>query len=378
MKQTFFTLVLVISSMLGMAQSPSTPMYRSKPLAVNTNDLFAPPPKAPQISWERSLVQVQSPDFVLKACVQNKAKQLRLEVNGESVPSPANTRSFVPEGTFCAGGITFSQPIKLRQGKNNVVLIASNAAGETRSEPLTIMYEKAEKRLALVIGNGDYPNGNQLANPANDAGKIADKLRNLGFEVMEHKNTSQSELRTAVSQFGNKLQNQKYDVALFYYAGHGLGVGDKNYLLPVDIKPQSEGDVKINAVSANDVLDQMSDDLNSERTNVVILDACRDNPLTRSWKSSTRGGGRKGLVEMAAPQGSLICYATQPGSQALDGAGNDSPYTEELLKALDKPNLSLISMFMEVRAGVWKRTKQLTVESNMLSRDVILNKAVTK
>ena len=350
---------------------------RSAPQKINTADLFQKPAVLPLIQWADNLsTSTDKSEFTVKACVQNKPEQLRLEVNGVNISVPALTRGFVPEGTFCADGVSFSQKVQLQLGQNQIVLVASNKAGEVRSKSLTVNYIKAEKRIALVIGNSNYPNGNKLANPVNDAGKIAAKLRTLGFEVIEQENTTQNDLRTVVSKFGNSLQNQKYDVAMFYYAGHGIGIGDNNYLLPVDINPQSESDVKILAVSANDILDQMNSDDNPNRANIVILDACRDNPLTRSWKSSTRGGGNKGLIEMAAPSGSLICYSTQPKATAMDGTGVDSPYAEELLKALDQPNLPLLSVFMAVRAGVQQRTNsmQRPMETNLLLRDVILNR----
>ncbi|TAE27779.1 MAG: peptidase C14 caspase catalytic subunit p20 [Cytophagales bacterium] len=376
MKRITYTLVFTTLWGLSMAQTESDPVYRSKTVVVNTDDFFAPAMVAPQITWEKTQVQLEKDEYMLKACILNKPDQFRLELNGTVVPMP-DTRSFAPVGTYCAEGVVFSHKIRLQQGRNTAVLIAGNKAGEVRSEPMTLVYEAAEKRIALVIGNSEYPNGNRLPNPVNDAAKIAQKLRAVGFEVLEKKNTTQSDLRKIVAQFGSTLQNQKYDVALLFYAGHGMSVGGKNYLIPIDITPESETEVKLLAVSANDILEQMNNETNHERTNVMILDACRDNPLTRSWTRSTAG---KGLADMSAQAGSLIAFSTKPGDTALDGNTSNSPYTEELIKALDQPGMQLEDVFKSVRVKVMQRTgsRQIPTETSLLTRTIILNKTGQK
>ncbi len=346
--------------------------------ANGTQDEFNPllPLPRPAITWTTQPPErTDKEDLALLACVLHQAQRVQAEVNGVAVP--AGTRAIKTVGAACADGLSFSQSVRLREGDNQIVLVARNETGETRSAPLTIRYEKARKRIALVIGNGGYADPNRLTNPTNDAKAMATKLRDLGFEVIERQDTKQIDLRMVVAQFGNSLQNQPVDVALFYYAGHGIQVGGKNYLIPVDIIPQSESDVRVLAISADEVLDQMDTDQNQERTNIVILDACRDNPLTRSW---TRSTGGKGLAGMSAPAGSVIAFSTKPGQTAQDGQAGNSPYTTALLKVLDEPGLQLEDIFKLVRVRVMQSTnsQQIPMENSLITRDVILNRVKEK
>ncbi|MCF6241720.1 MAG: caspase family protein [Bacteroidales bacterium] len=218
-----------------------------------------------------------------------------------------------------------------------------------------------EKRLALVIGNAAYEFGGQLANPENDAQAIAQALRQTGFKVMEYTNLSQKDIKKAIDEFGEKLQS--YDVGLFFYAGHGVQVKGSNYLVPVDANINSESDVEYDCVNAERVLARMEDAGSS--VNIVILDACRNNPFERSWTRSTQG---KGLAFMNAPSGSLIAYATSPGTTASDGSGSNGLYTSALLKHLATPGITILEMFQRVRATVMEESedRQVPWESTSL------------
>lgn len=195
-------------------------------------------------------------------------------------------------------------------------------------------------RIALVIGNSAYPSA-ALANPANDAKDMTIALRKLGFEVIEKVNVSQKELNRAIAQFGEQLRGDT--IALFFYAGHGMQVKGKNYLIPVDAQITSESAVRAETVDVDTVMDQLS----VSPLNIVILDACRNNPFERRFRNV--GGG---LAQMDAPKGSLIAYATAPGKVASDGTGRNGLYTQELLKHIQTPGLPLEAVFKRVRNGV--------------------------
>jgi hypothetical protein len=341
-----------------------------------SRDIFNPLNRGgkPEIRWLRNPAQSDKQEIRLNACVLNEAENIRVEVNG--TVNPVATRSFktmAAQEEGCVGGTLVFPQIVLNDGKNTIRLLASNGKGTGYSETWSIDYEKTKKRIALVVGNSGYQSGSKLQNPENDARAITQKLTGLGFDVIERIDASQGELRAAVAQFGSRVQSQDLEVALFYYAGHGMQIAGKNYLLPVDISPQTETELKVLAISADDILDQMAvADENSQRTNIMILDACRDNPLSRSW---TRSSGNKGLAGMSAPPGTLITFSTKPGFTALDGEGKNSPYTSELLKALDVPSLRLEDIFRTVRIRVMELTnrQQIPMENSLLTREVILH-----
>jgi uncharacterized caspase-like protein len=205
-----------------------------------------------------------------------------------------------------------------------------------------------EKRLALVIGNGNYI-GSTLPNPENDARAMGEVLHQAGFEVMEFENLKQSQMKKAIDEFGMKLKN--YDVGLFFYAGHGIQTRGLNYLIPVDAELQSEAHVEYDCVQADRVIALMEE--SGAKVKIIILDACRNNPFERSWTRSQSG---KGLATMNAPSGTLIAYSTSPGSTALDGSGENSPYTSAILESIVIPNISIIQMFQNVGRILSDRT----------------------
>ncbi len=204
----------------------------------------------------------------------------------------------------------------------------------------------AEKRVALVIGNGAYVNS-PLRNPVNDAEDIASMLQRLGFEVIRKTNANRKTLRRSLREFREQLHQDT--VGLFYFAGHGMQVEGRNYLIPVGADVASEDEIPDEAIDAASVLRKMKSANNV--MNIVILDACRNNPFARSFRSGSRG-----LTRMDAPTGSIIAYATAPDSVAADGAGRNGVYTKHLLNSLATPGLSIEYMFKKVRNGVIDET----------------------
>lgn len=217
----------------------------------------------------------------------------------------------------------------------------------------------SERRIALVIGNGTYTKAPPLKNPPNDARDMAATLKELGFEVASGINVSQREMKSLIRDFGQKLKTG--GSGLFYYAGHGVQSKGRNYLIPVEADIQSEVEVEDAGVDVNLVLGYMDDAQNG--LNIVILDACRNNPFARSFRSASNG-----LAQVDAPTGTLIAYATAPGRVASDGTGQNGLYTSELLKQMRVSGLSVTEMFMRVRAEVMKQTsnKQVPWEASSL------------
>jgi hypothetical protein len=209
----------------------------------------------------------------------------------------------------------------------------------------------AEKRVALVIGNSAYQSVPKLPNPDADAKLMSDTLLSLGFFVVggsAQVDLDKTRFDAALQEFKTQLVGA--DVALFYYAGHGVETHGLNYLVPVDAHPQDEADVFSEMVSTSDILDQL--EKSGTRINLVLLDACRDNPFRDHGIRSNTGG----LAQMPAPIGTLISFATQPRSVSLDGDGGHSPYTRALVEAMQKPGYGLFKTFNDVGLAVEKAT----------------------
>jgi hypothetical protein len=209
----------------------------------------------------------------------------------------------------------------------------------------------ADKRVALVIGNSAYRNVSRLDNPVNDAKLMAETLRGLGFTLIGNGaqvDLDKASFDSALETFGNQVQGA--DVGLFYYAGHGVQVGGRNFLVPVTANPTKLADVYLQMVDTAVVLSQMEG--SGTRLNLVILDACRNNPFGgRGLRATTSG-----LAQMQAPEGTLISYATQPGNVAQDGTGGDSPYTKALAQTIKRPGLGIFEAFNEVGLAVKRDT----------------------
>lgn len=216
---------------------------------------------------------------------------------------------------------------------------------------------EAAKRVALVLGNSAYAHAPPLPNPVNDANEIAAKLQAMDFTVSLAVDATKAETDVILREFANALEGA--DVAIFFYAGHGLQVAGQNYLVPIDAKLAKERDLEFEAVRLDFVLKQM--ELGREdKTNVVFLDACRDNPLSRSLARTmgTRSASiGKGLAQVDAGVGTFIAYSTQPGNVALDGSGKNSPFTAALVQRMTEPGKNLTSVMIDVRKDVIAATQ---------------------
>ena len=236
---------------------------------------------------------------------------------------------------------------------------------------------KADRRVAFVVGNGAYKNVAQLPNPPVDAKAMAAVLRNVGFEVVEGTNLTRDKMTEKLLDFGKKAQGA--DVAVFFYAGHGIAISGTNYLLPIDADIKSEMDVKLGAAINIDLtLDQTMSDA---KVKLVFLDACRDNPFAAKIKSNsaTRSVSvQSGLAEMKSGEGTLIAFATGPGQTALDGQeGTNSPFTRALIAHITTPGVEIQQAMTEVRAQVNEETNkgQLPWGHTNLIGSVYLNPA---
>jgi len=230
-----------------------------------------------------------------------------------------------------------------------LAIFASAANAATTTGP--------QRRVALVIGNSNYQYAPHLPNPGNDAAAVAAQLQQLGFEVTKGIDLDRTETELIIKQFAKTLPGA--DVALLFYAGHGIQVGTKNYLVPVDAQLADETDLSFEATDLNLVLDVMS---REPRVNLVFLDACRDNPfaqtLARSMGSTRSTSIGRGLAIVQATAGSFIAYATDPDQVALDGSGDHSPFTAALLAHMTAPGLSISDMMIAVRNDVLTATQQ--------------------
>ena len=219
----------------------------------------------------------------------------------------------------------------------------------------------ATQRVALVIGNGSYKDA-PLANPVNDSRAVQAALKDSGFTVIYRENIDQRGMLAALREFGDQLRGGS--AGLFYYAGHGMQIKGRNYLIPVGSNVEREDEVAYGAVDAQAVLDKMEAAGNA--TNIMILDACRNNPFIRASRS-----GAVGLAQMDAPIGTLVAFATSPGNVASDGAGQNGLYTQHLLTAMRQPGVKLEDVFKQVRANVRRdsQNKQVPWESTSLEGD---------
>lgn len=204
-------------------------------------------------------------------------------------------------------------------------------------------------KVALVIGNTAYKHSAPLKNPRSDAMSMAETLEELGFEVITLLDANYAEMRKTIQAFSNKIDET--DVALFYFAGHGLQVESKNYLIPVDAEfKNGANDVEFESIDVEQLIKVMNFAGRKERLNMIVLDACRNNPF-RSWDRS----GESGLARMSAPSGTIVAYSTAPGSVASDGSGENGLYTGELIKQL-KISQRIEDIFINTRNAVEEKS----------------------
>jgi Caspase domain/CarboxypepD_reg-like domain len=223
-----------------------------------------------------------------------------------------------------------------------------------------------EKRYALVIGNNSYTSSHALRNPINDAKAMSATLQSLGFEVKTVTDASRTQMIDAIRWLAEKSRGVNA-VAMFFYSGHGLQVRDDNFLVPIEAVVQSEPDVEVACVSLNYLMRQL--EVANTGTNIIVLDACRDNPF-----SYARGGGVRGLATPSnTPSGTFIAFSTEPRKTAADGGGNNSPYTTALLQEIKEPNVSIETAFKRVRTQVRNTIGQVPWENSSLEGEFYFN-----
>ena len=226
---------------------------------------------------------------------------------------------------------------------------------------LSVLPAAAAKRIALVIGNSDYGHVVDLKNPVNDADLMEKTLKDVGFEVIRRNDLDQRGMKQAMLDFGRKLK-EGAEASMFYYAGHGIELKGQNYLVPVDADTQSEDEADIQNVSVNSFLSLTENA--KVPLNIVILDACRNNPF-RSLRASASGG----LAPVKAPRGTYVAYATSPGAVAEDGDNANSPFTLALAESMRQPGLTLEAVLKRTRQKVQEQTNgtQLPYDSSAIT-----------
>lgn len=294
---------------------------------------------------------VYDAEYAIEACIVSKAELDKVEIylNGKIYSEDRGLKLI--KSDEC--DYIIKSEIKLRSGANRINVKISNKFGTITSETRFINFieTRLENRLALIIGNSNYAFA-ALRNPENDARDMATALRNLNFDVIEIIDGDKKAMKKAVRDFSDRLEADK-GVGLFYYAGHGIQVKGENFLVPINHNIQEEYEVEDETIRVNMVLEAMES--SGTRMNIVILDACRDNPYaSRSMRSGSRG-----LAQIYADgSGSLIAYATSPGSVAADGNGKNGLYTQELLKAIKTPGLEIGMVFRKVGSNVKKLSNE--------------------
>jgi hypothetical protein len=226
----------------------------------------------------------------------------------------------------------------------------------------------AIRHTALVVGNAAYTDAGALANPTNDADDIAAVLAKRDFAVIRKTDCTHKQMDIALKEFRATLKDS--DVGLFFFAGHGMQIDGENYLAAIDTDVDTETDAKHSSLPLNRVIETL--EKSGTATNIIVLDACRNNPFERKWQ---RSASLRGLAPVYAPKGTIIAYATSPGQVAGDGSGRNGAYTAALLKHIDTPDVSLESMFKRVRNTLSAATngKQISWEHTSLAGDFFFN-----
>ncbi len=337
------------------------PQPRPQPVVVAKN--------VPTFTWATLPATTTLGSVKISVAIQSKSRitATHVYVNGQlyrGIKAVAND----------GADMRIEQTLPLVEGSNVIKVSATNADGTATSER-TVVRQGAKpvvvatgKRIALVIGNANYPE-QRLVNPQNDASDMAAKLRSLGFEVILLQNGSKKQMEDAINTLGQRASG--YDAAMFYYAGHGIQYKGSNYLIPVNANLHSASDIEYECTDMGRVLAKL--DESGCKMKIIALDACRNNPFERSWY---RGTASQGLTAVNAPVGTFISYATSPGSVAADGQARNSPYTTALLKTLDTPGLPIESVFKRVAASVFSATNHQQMPwyaSSLFQGDFIFN-----
>lgn len=330
------TIRVEVTNAAGMVYTEKTVSFHNRSLAV--------------IDWFLNSTVTKDRQFTIRAGIKSASKieSCKVYVNNQI----DRGIQLVKDDSYA---MAIERTVTLTEGNNDIVIEVQNAGG-TQKVKKTITYTAdrkdimfGERRIAFIIGNANYDDSSRrLKNPVNDATDIAAKLKRFGFStILVKTNLSRREMENAIVEFEN-MAKDKYDVALFFYAGHGLNYDSRNYMVPVDANIGSEDDIPDRCILVDKVLRTMSKA--HCRMRIVMLDACRDNPFTRSL-------GAGGFLNVA-PNGVFVSYSTRENDTAMDGVDGDrnSPYTRAVLQVLDTPNLKLHDFFVEVRTIVSELT----------------------
>lgn len=325
----------------------------------------------PDINWDIRETIVKQNSFTVTAKIRSKSKleNVYIILNGERQAERA--LKVVPNDGY---DFTLNRKIALTEGVNYIQVFARNADGSKTTDRKTVIYKKentqksTNRRLALVMGNADYKENGTLENPINDATDLANKLESLGFDVIRAFDKTKTEINQVVGNFGERANN--YDVALFFYAGHGKQYENLPYIVPIGAQIYNAPQIDSECVSIDMIIDTMSK--SSCPMKIAILDACRDN-----FVDKYRSYGSRGISGISPPAGVFIAYSTAAGSSALDGYGNsrNSPYMSALLQALNIPGLNIYDVFQNVHDIVVNLTnnQQIPWISGSISGTFIFN-----
>jgi hypothetical protein len=303
--------------------------------------------------------------FALQLCLTSEAERLNLIIkhNGEIFDEVSDI-----EVTEKKCAYTYIGNVQLSSGVNKIEVFLNDINGESSYTRLINYKEKeqvSKRGLALVLGNSDYKYTQKLPNPVNDANDMENALKRLDFEVMKFNDLGYEEMKQALGNFLLKLE--EYETGVVFYAGHGIQHGGRNYLIPVDVSLENEGEVISKCIDTGDFITKM--DLMDVETSVIILDACRSTPfknLVTKTSDSTNG-----LTGTDAPAGTIVAFATAPGKTASDGIGLNGLYTQEILNHIYKPGLKVEDLFKRVRISVMNKSlnRQIPWETSSLVKD---------
>jgi osmotically-inducible protein OsmY len=351
------SIVNEISVTSGLFSSPAKNSDSDQALEKNINNLFASEFNSQSLSIVKPVIS-HGAVYLLGLATQDEVKQITdLARRVQGVKKVVRVFEYR----------TLSELALVEREKSTGVQITtndnlSNAANRKNNpDEQQPVLAGMGKRVALVIGNSNYRT-HPLRNPLNDANDVSSALKSSGFQVIDLRDASLQQMRAGVRQFGDRLISN--DVGLVYYSGHGIEVKGRNYFIPVNADIQREDEIADQGLDVSLVLEKMS--TAGKGVNILIVDACRDDPFGRSFRSSSRG-----LANMDAPRGTIIAYATSPGKVAQDGDGRNSPYTKNLVRAMQQPNKPIEQVFKEVRRAVQEETKnqQTPWENTSLSGD---------
>lgn len=309
----------------------------------------------PELTW-KSPLSATSEDYALWVGVKSSTaiSDIKVYHNGRlnrgvvPVKNDGNEYGIKRNLTLVNGENVIRIDVTSERGSSSIERTISCEIKNPTPIPTPDIVVSKQKRLALVVGNGKYVNATSLTNPDNDAYDISSKLRSLDFDVIEKHNLTKKDFKEVIREFASKAQS--YDACLLYYAGHAIENNGRNYLIPIDADIKVQADVEDECIRADYVIENLEEA--KSKMNIIILDACRNNPIPRSWSR----GGSGGLSSMTAPSGTFIAFSTAPGRTADDGTGRNSPFTEAFLKNLDLPNTQLEVFFKKVLQDVSKKT----------------------